>query len=353
MRLQHKQAGYILVLTLMIVSISVILVAYVSNKAVTYVFLTKTAIDGEKAKALAYGGIQIAISQLMTASLKEEKKEQKDQEKKEEEIWQKKLLKAIVPSLNQWQEFKLTEKTDNSDGVIKICISCEDGKININNLYDMKEKKLVPAMKNLLQKLGFERIEQGGQTYNLITSFENFFKERQYKIQDVTELLKNKEFDHFKERVFFEPPSMQGEKKEEEKKTYLTDIFTVWNKKPTVEPWLLSHSLQLLLGFKSGGLIEDKKKMIEQLVEKFKVMTRWPEEWNEILAPLYGKEWNGVLDAMRPMMAPTFDPRVFSVLSYATVNAVTQRLLAIVERVSAPQDDRYQFHVKIRKVYWL
>lgn len=316
-------------------------------------FFARTTKDTEKARALAFGGIQIGISQLVSVALKEEEQnKEKEGEKKEEEIWQKKFLKLVLPTLNQWQEFVLTEKADDINGTIKICIMCEDGKININSLYDEKEKKLIPAKKELLQKLGFEKIEQAGITHNLISSFENFFKERQYKVQDVTELLKNKEFDFFKERIFFEPIS--PEKKEEEKKTYLTDIFTAWNEKQTIEPWLLSHSLNVLLGFKQlSGSGEERKKMVEQVIEKFKVMSQWSEDWNTILAPLYGKEWSAIAEPVQQSFSQIFDPRVFSILSYATVNGVTQRLLAIVERVSAPQDDRYQFHAKIRKVYWL
>jgi hypothetical protein len=335
----------------MIISLSVILISYISNKAITYMFFVRTTKDAEKARALAFGGIQIAISQLVSVGLKEQEKD-KEGAQQEEEIWQKKFLKLLLLNLNRWQEFVLKQTTDDIEGTIKICLMCEDGKININSLYDEKEKKFIPAKKELLQKLGLENIEQAGITHNLISSFENFFKERQYKVQDVTELLKNKEIDFFKERIFFEP--IAAGQKEEEKKTYLTDIFTVWNQKQTIEPWLLSYSLNVLLGFKQlSGSDEEKKKMVEQVVEKFKVMSQWSEDWNTILAPLYGKEWSAIAEPVQQSFSRTFDPKVFSILSYATVNGVTQRLLAIIERVSTSQDDRYQFHAKIRKVYWL
>ena len=48
-----------------------------------------------------------------------------------------------MPTLNRWQTFELTEEIDGLDGEIKLCITCEDGKLDLNQWYDFNKKKFI------------------------------------------------------------------------------------------------------------------------------------------------------------------------------------------------------------------
>src|SRR5207302_419514 len=49
----------------------------------------------------------------------------------------------IIRMCNVWQQFLLTQEADGVDGTCEIYITCEHGKININELYDFEEKKYI------------------------------------------------------------------------------------------------------------------------------------------------------------------------------------------------------------------
>ena len=79
MKTSHTQTGYIMIVTLMVVSLAFVLVAYMINRGTVYLPLTKTVIDREKSKELAFAGLQMAMSQLAYADVveKEEKRRNK------------------------------------------------------------------------------------------------------------------------------------------------------------------------------------------------------------------------------------------------------------------------------------
>lgn len=143
-----EQSGFILVLTLMILSMIVVLVTQLFQNSTIHFYFDRTMIEREKAKALAKGGIELAISQLTIPKPEEKKSNEKSdaaatkdsEEKKDPNI---ELLKKILPALNRWQSFALKEDVDGLDGEIKLCITCEDGKIDINQWFDFNKKKFI------------------------------------------------------------------------------------------------------------------------------------------------------------------------------------------------------------------
>lgn len=356
--------GYILLLSLMIIALSVILVTYMANKSMIHTYFTRSMIDREKAKRLAFSGIQLALSQLRfddknagEVSLGKEQHSQKGSEDKEG----KQLLENILPAINRWQKFTLKEEIDGLDGEIHICVSCEDGKIDINQLYDFEkhlfidEGKPETDRKKIAQKI-FASIERVGSGKGLFKAFEKFLKERHYKVDDVTELLMIKEFAVFKKNIFYEPPSLEnGEKfKKGKRPLYLTDIFTTWSAKKTVEPWLFSDSLNGLLELER--VVPDDKdrreKAVREWLENFKVKAQWSVDWDKALMPLYGKKVSSIPKEIMGILSTKFEPTVFSVLSYGKVGEVIQRLFAIIERRSS-SDNGDKHNIVIKKVYWL
>src|ERR1700722_16640192 len=129
MKIQSQSSGYILLLTLMMISLCVVLVTYIFNKGAVEVPFSYAMIKREKAKQLALSGIQMAMSQLgKPIEIKQEKPTaaQPGQPPAQQASSQDKALKQyierVVPTLNRWQIFNLQEKTDNVDGQIKIAI---------------------------------------------------------------------------------------------------------------------------------------------------------------------------------------------------------------------------------------
>ena len=253
--------------------------------------------------------------------------------------------------MNKWQTFELKENIDGVDGQLKICVMCEDGKININNVYDFANKQFYKKgttdYKKIMESV-FVQLEKFTKT-NLFSVFDNFLKERQYVLNDVTQLLGVKGFDIFAHSVFYEP------QKEDHKKVYLADLFTIWSDKRTIQPWLLSDSVVQLLGLKPMAISSGKKgkQKVKQLLPKMKQQADWQKDWDPTFSKLYGKKFGQLAKNITPLFATRFEPSTFSVLSYGNVGDYRVFLYAIIERQKQTKKDGVTIEVNLKKVYWL
>lgn len=337
----QKKSGYILTLTLLLVFLSMFMVLYIAHKASTFASYAQLEIEQKKAYTVALSGVHLAMSQIVSPKVAQ-KEEQETKSKPTEEEKIKNMLTVILPGLNRWQEIQLTEQREGIDATVKWCISCENGKIDLNAFYDFEKHQFINAKETQqIFKDLFEKIQKSTAGSDLFGEFEKILKERKYRFNDPTELL-TKQFEQFKDAIFYEPEGTTH------KKIYLNDIFTVWTGKRSINPWLLSEGLITLIGGQSGQEtpIVERKKMVAQWLKPFKLNAQWQSDWDKLLKPLYGKEFNGIPKSLQSLLSSTFEARVFSVLSSATVGRVTQRLLAIVESSSTRQPI-------IKKVYWL
>lgn len=360
---QTEGRGFILVTSLIITTLFVFLVTYLSYRTTTFISFAKTSIDREKAYALALGGIQIGMSQLVPPVDQEKQKEQagpkqqKEQKKQAEQAAQSKaLLTSILPPLNRWQAFELREDVDGLDGEIKVCIASEDGKIDINAIYDFKKHAFLGEGKSERNwktgmKILFARIEQAVGAENLFDSFEQFLKKRNKPVDDITELINAKGFDAFKNKLFYQPPTT-GDTKHP---IFLTDLFTVWSLKPSVQPWLFSDSICAILGLQRAkdDDIDKRSESVQQWLRDFKLNVRWSADWDNLMIPLYGKDYNSLPKNIDTVLSSQFEPHFFSILSVGKYGEVEQRLLAIVQKVILDQKNKQKFDIKIRKLYWL
>lgn len=378
MKIRSHTSGYILLLTLMIISLCVVLVTYIFNKGAVEVPFSYAMIKREKAKQLALSGIQIAMSQLgkpiEIAQEKTPPAAQPGQPPAAQISGQDKALKQyierIVPTLNRWQTFNLHEDTDGVEGQIKIAISSEEGKIDINQWFDYKNKKFksitFPNVKTdqkndqqkssqdvgkIILSIAFKNVGKD----DLMAEFEKFLKERQYRLDDVTELLQIKGFETFKHRLFYEPPTQAEESKKGERPVYLSDIFTVWSGKMSIDPWLLSDASAAMLGLKrvEPNDIEQRKKAVQESLKDFKGTFQLPNDWKKLFEPLYGKDFSSLPKGIEFILSNKFAPRIFSVLSYGKVGDVTQKLLAIVESNQEFKENTLSFTMTIKKLLWL
>lgn len=354
MKTQCASHGFVLVTTLLILSLAVVLISFLINRSTVFFPLARITIDREKAKELALGGLQLALSQIAYADVVETENKQgaksPDTEKTEANNTlnqSKQMLKTLIPVLNKWQTIKLDATKDGIDGHIKICITSEDGKINLNELYDFQKHQFVgqdkerEELKKLLQEL-FSNIKKSG-SQDMFQALETFLKERDDKLRDVTELLALKPFAIFKNDLFYNPDAQHSQTT-----LYLHDIFTLWSGKRTIDPWLLSTSVCSLL-----NLSDLKGSSYADAIKNFKGSYSWPTDWNNTFSKLYKKDFNSLPKGITRLLHVNFGPDVFSVLSYATVGQVTHRIYAIIERDTLSREAKEPAKVTIKKFYWI
>ncbi len=353
----QKSPGYIMIFTLLVIAASMVIVTYVSHRGQLHTPFVHMVVAREKAKMLALSGVQVAIAQLAKTPEQDTKKEKKEgaaQAPDEDKF----LLQRLLPIINRWQTFHLDEKYDGIDGQISLCLMCEDGKININRVYNFKKEmfrgKKEGGWKDAMQEI-CKNIEQSTKLTDLFPAFEKTFKERRFKYNDATELIAKKEFQYFKDFLFYEPPQKTNKEKKQQQQIYLTDIFTIWSNSGKIEPWLFSHSLLVLFGLQQVEADDSKKRteQVEGWLKNFKKKANWETDWKTMLQPMYGKELRSLPKHIDSMLSSTFDPRFFSVRVHGTVGEVTQQLYAILERVKRSQDKDIVYDIFVRKLYWL
>lgn len=327
--------GYILMLTLAIIALCMFISSYVFNRAFVFDRLSRTMIDREKSRALAYGGIQLGMSQIAASDVQDQEAKGASADAKKPSDAQL-LLKTILPIFQKSQKYQLKQSIEGIDAQITLMLGSEEGKVNINRLYDFNAHKFLgEGQPNSDMKLFFKElfglISQKLKV-ELFDDFEKFLKERRYPLNDVTELLAIKSFEVFKGSIFFNEGSGN--------KIFLTDIFTVNSSKKEIDPWLLSHSLRVLLELNLNVNPED-------LIKNFKEQADWKNDWNKIFAGAYGREFASLPKSFAALLSPQFNPKVFTVLSQATVGKIPVITLAMLERIK--KDNVIQ--VNIRSVY--
>lgn len=342
MNIKHRKFGFILPITLAFISMLMFLGAYVANKGLVFGAYSRAMINREKATQLAYGGIQLAMSQIAGEPMKKEKEPAKNEPVKgasagktpeQQSSDGKQLLKLMLPVLNKAQNFALKQPIEGITGSLTLIVGSEEGKININAMYDFDKHKFVGEgnpqndMKKVMQEAFNALKERTGA--DLFTEFEKYLKERKYPLNDVTELLTIKGFDVFKNEIFADEAINKSDKKS---KIYLADLFTVSSPRAQLEPWLLSDSLLALLNLK-----RDKEKSVDDLLKNFKERSDWKNDWAKALKPLYNVDYTALPKGLASLMNPTFAPRMFSVLSVGTIGNISVRLLAIVERTKSAE----------------
>ena len=368
--MKRHTSGYMLVVTLMIIGLAMLIVTGVVNRSGIHVTIMHVELNQEKARLLALSGLELARSRLANPLTSEDKKQESTPPQqvastgKSSDADQKQaaanLIGMIMPQMNSWQTFAITETQKTEYGTIKICIGCEEGKINLNQLYDFTKHEFLKTTdpknspKALVEQLCTALDREMG-TKKLFEKIEAFLKERTYPLNDITELCAIKEIASiFGRNLFLEPHDTKTSDKQQDSKQvrlYLSDVFTTWSKDKMLQPWLLSSSLKRMLGFRPFG--KEQENALKTSLEKMSLQTNWTQQWNQLLAPIYGKDFSALSPALTPLLSTKFEPMVFSVVSYGSIKNVTQKLYAIVERKQAPTSDGPAYEIIVRRLYWL
>ena len=351
----------------MVLSLTTAVVTKLYYQGSAYLPLADLVVKRQKAKMLALGGIQMAISKLAGPQVAVRDDDKKDQPKTVA------FLERILPCLNRWEMVKLTEENDGIDGSIKICVSCENGKINLNSLYDFQKHEFQDAANtaqqkepatqkkmNVLKMTLREVLDQLGQltkgeidSAKAFSALCRFLEERKYPIIDVTELLQIKEFSYFSNYVFYAPPVDDDQNLgDQARPVYLTDIFTSWTDTVQLQPWLLSDSILAILGFPRAQPddIMRRERAVSSWIKEFKDGAQWVTEWDKTLGKMYDTSVGAIPKEALALFDIRFNPSVFGVLSYGTVAGVTQKIYAIVKMQSKDKDKSF---FTIEKLYWI
>jgi hypothetical protein len=360
----HKKPGYILVLSLMLVSVAVALITSVVQRAVSYQRQARLVLDREKARTLALGSIQIALAQLSLVLPPENKPsngpnqgyakpvENPQQAEEVKQTPQQRWFGQLLPIVNAWQQFSLTQEKDGIDGTIQLHISCEQGKLGINQLLPMVEAPQKPTNgyaqgdKKPLHAAINELVAPAVGNGQFFTTVQQLKKQLGRSFEDPTELLKDKGMQTaFQGKIVLTP-----DKKPDRQTIYLTDLFTIYPGSGRINPWFISNSLGSLLGF----TIKDGPRDIKELVKNFKPFMQWQGVWDKLLMPFYGKSYASLPKEITTLFSLQFEATAFFVVSYVTVGGITQRLAALLERDTVPTGLSPQSIIfKITKLYWL
>lgn len=362
--MNKKQNGAVVIIALLMISVLVMITQQLMQSVYVGSRFTKTMMDRERAKTIALSGIQEAIAQLLPepASTDDQKNKQPTQQSPNQQIdsaeEHKQLLKILVPNLNRWQEFTFKEKTEGIDATLKICITCEQGKININEAFDFQKQEFKKPYDNLLSSLEIPNKLAAG---DMLKALQEFLTQRKKKLDDISQLSEIKALKDLE--IFYKPPLVPTDKKEKaqaNKNLTLQDIFTVWTPKPEMHPLLFSDALCALLSLRRP-MASDAKNMQGKYEQFFKVYrddwaANWSENWKN-LNPLYNTE-KPISKDLEPILAKQFEPSIYSVLSYAKVGNAEQQLLVIIKKktkkmTTGAQSQQKRESFNIVRVYWL
>jgi len=335
--MKHSAPGYILVLTLLLISVSTIIVTRLVNSIIAHTNQASLFIAREKAQMLALSGISLAMSELSPTI------EEKDS-KNEDLIFQKNV-KIYLDNANRWHSYTLKENVDGIDGEISLYIANEAGKININQLFNHKEKKFIisPQQKKMIQRMS-EKLQPLTKNKNLYESFEKFLNKKMELLNDISELITIDGMEI--------PLYVQKDTQDKNKNILaLTDIFTLETKNAQVNALMLSQSLGALMGLKQlSSEPEKRSKIIEDITKKIKKSMNWQSDWDPTAGQLYGVVWKEIPEDFKFLFSQSIDLDLFSVISYGTYDSVTQKVYAIIEKQKIERGTASMF--VIRKIIW-
>ena len=367
--MNHKKTGFVIPLTLMLISIAMVIITAMYRSGSLFVPFSGTMIKREQAKLLALSGIQAGMAQL--ASFGEKKPQKEAAQTTTARMLRtgfasagdkddKPFLSELLPVLNQWQQFKLTKSADGVDGQIAIAIASEAGKINLNAIYDFSKRKFKGEnesradWKKIMQTIMARVQKKMGIKQNLFGEFERFMKGRNYRLNDATELMTLDAFRAFSGKEFYSSPPIAGMPRQDPT-LYLLDLFTVYGRRPTMQPWLFSGSVRDVLDMKRSSVtdVKQRRTAVQGWMKNFKPSISGAQEWNKIFQPVYGVEFQRLLKGIDAVFETSFDPTLFSVVSYGIIGGVVQRAYAIVERLKRVEKKKTWYDVKIKKFYWI
>ncbi|HLB93900.1 MAG TPA: hypothetical protein VJJ81_01500 [Candidatus Babeliales bacterium] len=331
---KSQNSGFILLLTVLLLSLMTVIVTkiyYRSSGAIPFIY---TSLKRDQAHLLAFSGVQLAMSVLASKDYAQEE-----------------YLKQVFPTINDWHKIELKKELDGIDGEINFCITCEQGKFNLNKLYDF-EKHAFPEPKRqaLVEIFAKTNLLKS----DFLSELENFLKTKSGPLADISELLESPKLaELFKDQIYYAPS------KEHRNKIFLTDLFTVIDTHTKANPLLLSNSVANLMGLNSYQDGAARQQSVAAVFKKLHDLQEKPKAGapakapaiEEILSDLYGVPKISKLspEILALFIADILPPMTFSVLVYSTVNLITCKIFAIIQSDNANGGTYFN----VVRLYWI
>lgn len=324
----HNQRGYILLLLFSILSLCMTLMSIFFTRTVTYQHLMHLLLQKDKATKLAIGSIEIGQALLSPAAEKEEKKQPVWAKGESNKPYYQTFFKTIFPYLHTNTTYTFTHQVEGINGSVQLYLQSENGKLNLNSLYDFRTKKFAYEGQNGDRKKIcewlFEKISKINHQPSLFAPFEQYLKKRTTDFNDITELLMIKEFAQaFNDTVFFQHEKTPSDK------VYLTDIFTIATDQETINPWFFSYSWRIILGFPTKTMSKEEQ---TKVAESFKSKVNWEVDWNSCLKTIYQKEYKDLPQEIKSLLTTECEANIFSLLLSATIGETTATIFTILKK---------------------
>lgn len=367
-----RRSGYVLALAMGFVAVVSVLVTGLVHRVIVFHRVQYALVDREQARLLALSGINIAIAQITDAQKAGEKKKDEKQNQAQKpqqapaagakqaqgaktpasqtpaqaqgEVSIKDQLTKLTAIINRWQTFALPKEA-GVEGTCEMYIASERGKIDLNSIYDFSQRKFVKRDgfdgEKICQLVG-EKLSSVLKSGNFVELLTTFLKERGHPLDDISQLVADKRFEKLRDHLFVTPNDGVA----------LYDLFTVETQQAQIQPWFISSSIGSVLGFKVGKALDAKiwQKSLEKLPASVGTLI-WQQQWDTLVAPVYGKEYAKLANEVKSMFAQKFESAPFSVVSYGKFGAFTTKVYAIIEEKKSEQGTPAGFG--IRKLYWL
>lgn len=356
---ENNEQGYILVATMFILALSTIIVTGLIYRSNSVAPFTKSLIDREKAAFLAQSGLSY-VQALATFQphIEDKDKEKNKQNNKEKEA--NREIKAIIfnllPLLNKWTKYDLKESIDGIDGTLYLYISSEEGKINLNKVYDFNKKSFIAGGQGpsiyiddpkKLVMAACQLLEKTYKTSDLFEKLEKFLKNFDGPFNDISDLLLVPGFELFHDAIF---PNFLHDT---EKQLYLGDIFTVVGNKTKLNPWFLSRALKQLCGIKEQDSEFNKQnKKLGELVKQFlPTVSDWVQEWKKVFTERYQTSWQQLTKGFIEVFDLNCIPQFFTVISVGQFNNTSYSLIAFMEVIETRQNNQISYESRIKRWY--
>lgn len=287
----------------------------------------------QEARQLAISGVQCAIAQLSTAGA--EKPAEKPHDKQT-------AIQSPFLVCNRWQTISLAA------GTITWMIVAEEGKININELFDwqsntwqhpqepatqepIKEKR---GLYQLLEKVGASlHIER----FSLLVR-QLLMTRQRVRLNDLSELLLEPMLAKKVTRLWPDPTTTEPA---------LFDLCTLYSRTASLNALYLSPSLCTIMGLR---IIQQKVPFSVVAKEGLQAMQATTAlqaaTWDAGIGKLYAKNY-AVIRPFEKLMTVEKSPTVFSVTSIGRRGAAEQKVFAILEVDKAAEERRFV----IKKLY--
>ena len=184
-------------------------------------------------------------------------------------------------------------------------------------------------------------LELGELGKKMVKDLPDFLTKRTYEPQDLTEFLPLSAFKEFEHKLWLE---------KEEASSCFMDLFSLHSGKKIINPLCASVSLQKILGFSlSTKTDKESKEKLSKIIEGLESAGSLEKSWDQGLDKIYQKQWKDIPEQIKKLFTLEYEPFLFSVVSYARVDSVTQKIYALVKQESHDKIKRFV----IERIYWI